>query len=138
MTDKQQSALTDSQRAVDVLWHALSELSGILAAERDALADLRTDITTIGERKRVAVHAVEDAERVRRSLEATGPRWDAVLALAEQCRHQNLTNGALLALRRRHTDRLLARLRGHEEPSTYGATGYVAGPPATGRSHISA
>ena len=140
MTPETGSVVTDPERAIDVLWHALSELSRTLGAEREALTDLRADIDAVGARKRQAVLAVEAAEQVRRAgaPHCRGERWDAVLVLAERCRHQNLTNGALLALRKRHTDRLLASLRGQTEPGLYGASGYVATPSATGRSHVSA
>ena len=131
---------TVPERALDVLAHALTELRDILLEEREALADVRADIEAIGERKRIAVQAVEAAEQTRREhgIAAAGARWSDVQALAEACRHQNLTNGALLALRKRHTARLLAQFSGQNDITTYEASGHVAGLDARGRAHISA
>ncbi|MEL7537881.1 MAG: flagellar protein FlgN [Pseudomonadota bacterium] len=133
--------VTDASRTLDVLAHALTELSEALAAEREVLADPGAKgLDAVSAHKRQAVIAVERAERARQELapDSAGELWDRVLRLAEHCRHQNLTNGALLALRKRHADRLLGALRGDQQPATYGAEGFVVATGELGRTRVTA
>ncbi|MEM8983248.1 MAG: flagellar export chaperone FlgN, partial [Pseudomonadota bacterium] len=117
-----------SERELRIVQHALMELRDALVAERRALTDPDADeLNRASVRKRMALQAFEasDVERYIAQRDSLGPDWDSVLSLAEECRHANLTNGALLATRKRHTEKLLRLLRGSDSRSTYSQTGAV-------------
>ena len=54
---------------------------------------------------------------------ALARQWSHLLAIAEQCHHQNQLNGALVEMQRRHVQRALDILRGTPENATYGPRG---------------
>ncbi|MEM1261530.1 MAG: flagellar export chaperone FlgN [Pseudomonadota bacterium] len=119
-----------ARRELVVVRQALVELRDALATERRALTDPNAnELERAAERKRAALGAFEltDIVDVTAQRRPHGSEWDAVLALAEECRHANLTNGALLATRKRHTEKLLGLLRGSDaRSSTYSQSGIVA------------
>lgn len=58
-----------------------------------------------------------------KEMPALAQLWTELLDLAEACRRQNQSNGALVDTQRRHVQRALDILRGEPDATTYGPDG---------------
>lgn len=154
-----------SARMVDLvsaLHDALAKLSTELSAESKSLADPAIgDLDKNLSEKQRLLQTIDDLERLRRSIcenaglapepeamlshidsffkqQPLAENWESVMELLERCQQQNLTNGAILHLRRRFASNALGVLRGNSSDDVYSATGSVAAYSSTNTRFLSA
>lgn len=106
-------------------------------AVNEKASGLREFAAALGAERAPSAQALRDAVQANANgTDDDAARWQAFLALAEECNDLNLSNGAAIRLRQRQIGNGIALLRGEQTPTeTYGprgaATDGTAGRPLT-------
>ena len=133
MTPDPEACLEAAGALKTCLLEERSALSGrdpqvLEVAIREKARGLRAFAAALGAQNAPSAKALRDVVQANASGDdAAAERWQAFLALAEECNELNLSNGAAIRLRQRQVGNGIALLRGEKTPTeTYGPRGAAA------------